>query len=500
MRESLEIIQFSSEISPYSKTGGLADVVRSLPRSLKRMGHRVSVITPLYKFIKDRNLPLEDIGIRTEVDFAGHTYRFRYYKITTPDKYPVFFINHSTVFNVGERIYNYPDNSLRFVLFNLAALELIKKLKWKADVLHSHEWQSGLIANFIKTRYRNDFFLYQQPTVFTIHNLNFQGSFNWWEVPPEKKDKGRGDVPEDKEAIPWINFAKRAIIYSDVINAVSERYAKEILTPEFGCGLDKYLRARRKTVFGIINGIDYHVFNPSYDKHIYINYGVDSLKDKVKNKVLLQKEYNLEVNQHLPLIGLANRLSEQKGFELIVKILDSLLKKPLQIAVIGSGDKSYIDAFRRAKEKYPKKILFITPFREDLSRKIYAASDIYLMPSRFEPCGISQLISLRYGSIPIVHKVGGLVDTIKDYNPITGKGNGFVFKTYTSEDLLFTIGRALEDYRHRKEWRNLVKKAMRESYSWMLPAQKYVALYRRAIKIREEKLASMKKKQEKINN
>ena len=477
----LEIIQFSSEISPYSKVGGLGDVVRSLPRALRRMGHHVSVVTPLYRFVKEHGFHLKKIDLELELHYGGRNFKFEYFKTISQDKYPVFFVSQKELFGRSNRVYGTKQDGLRFFLFSLSSLELLKSLHWKADVLHCHDWQTGLIPNFLKTRYKKDRLLSSQATLFTIHNLMFQGPVNWWEVSPEKRDSGKGEPPEDLEKIQWLNFIKRAILYSDLINTVSERYAKEIMTPKFGCGLDKYLRKRKNSVYGIINGIDYHVFNPKYDKHIYINYGVDNLKDKTRNKVLLQKEFHLEVNQHLPIIGMANRLTEQKGFELILKILEFLLKLPLQIAIIGGGEKSYADIFRKFQKKYPKKLLFIFPFREDLGRKIYAASDLYLMPSRFEPCGISQLISLRYGSIPIVHKVGGLTDTITDYNPTTGKGNGFVFDSYTSLDLLAAIIRAIENYRHRKQWKNLVSQAMKESYSWKLPAEKYVALYRKAI-------------------
>lgn len=492
----LEIIQFSSEVSPYSKSGGLADVVRSLPRALKRMGHKVSVITPFYKFIQKSEFPIKKLDLEIEIPWGKQRFKFTYFKTISQDKYPVFFVFEKSLFGKNNKIYCYPyfKNGLRFLLFNLASLEMIKAFHWQADVFHCHDWQTGLIPNFLKTRYKDDLLLSRVPTLFTIHNLVFQGPIDWWKIPQEKRDKGKGDIPEDLEKIKWLNFSKRAILYADLINTVSERYAQEIITPEYGCGLDKDLKKRKNRLYGIINGIDYHIFNPKFDKHIYINYDYHNLKDKVKNKVLLQKEFGLEVNQHLPLIGMANRLTEQKGFELIVQILDQLLKLPLQIAVVGKGEKSstgkqpYVDVFLKAKKKYPKKLLFVTPFYEHLARKIYAASDLYLLPSRFEPCGMSQLISLRYGSIPIVHKVGGLTETIKDYNPRNEKGNGFVFSSYTPSDLLMAITRALENYRHQEKWKNLVIRAMKESYSWTLSAEKYVDLYEKAISLKKRTL------------
>jgi len=379
-------------------------------------------------------------------------------------------------------MYAYPDNGLRFTLFGLAALELIKKIKFEPQVIHCHDWHVGLVPQFLRKRYKKDPKLNKLATLFTIHNLLFQGPKDWWKVPPEKKDNGQGLIPENAEALEWVNFTRRGIKHADIINTVSLRHAKEIMTKEFGCQLERVLQNKKKDVYGIINGVDYSIFNPEFDPSVYVNYSADLLEKKAENKRILQEKYGLKVSKDTPMIGLANRLTEQKGFELIISLLDYLLKKDIQIAVVGSGGGKYIKILKKFKKKYPQKLLFIFPFNEDMARKIYAGSDIYLMPSRFEPCGISQLISLRYGSIPVVHSVGGLLDTITDYNPETGTGNGFVFNSYRSKDLLFTLSRALENFRRKNAWRRLVGRAMKESYSWKLPAQKYVSLYKKAIK------------------
>ncbi len=498
MTKSLKIVHISSEISPYSKTGGLGDVARSLPRALYRLGHQVMVITPYYGVIKKKRWPLENLSEKLSLKFAGREYKFGFKKIICPDNYPVFFVCQQELFGsrIGQphKLYEWPDNGLRFLLFNLAAIELVKILKFKPDIFHCHDWHAGLVPNFLRTKYKNDPELKNVGTLFTIHNLLFQGPEDWWKIAPEKKDKGKGLPPEDLKKIEYLNFTKRAIIYSDIINTVSERHAQEILTPELGCLLDSYLRGRKKDVYGIINGIDYAIFNPRFDPDVYINYDADSLEKKVENKIALQKKFGLRVDPDFPLIGVANRLTEQKGFELLIVILDYLLKLDLQIAVVGSGGGVYADFLRKASRKHRKKLLFFSPFREDIARKIYAASDIYLMPSRFEPCGISQLISLRYGSIPIVHAVGGLSDTVSNYNPQTGRGNGFVFTSYSHRNLLFAIARALEDYRRRGAWRKLVRRAMKESYSWKLPAKKYVVLYRKAIREHKSRSKSRNKR------
>lgn len=495
MTRLLRIAHVSSEISPYSQSGGLADVARSLPRALHRLGHEVIVITPYYGFIKKENWPIENLKEKLTLEFAGKVYKFGFKKVICPDNYPVFFICQRELFGSrskkGHEMYSYPDNGLRFLLFNLATLELIKILKFEPQVIHAHDWHAGLIPSYLQLKYHNDPQLKKMATLFTIHNLLFQGPEDWWKVPPEKIDQGQGLPVENIEKLRWLNFMKRGILYADVINTVSPRYAQEILTPKFGCNLDSYLRGRINNLFGIINGVDYAIFNPQFDQNIYMNYDADSLSKKVQNKIILQKKFGLEVNPETPLIGLANRLTEQKGFELIIEILDYLLKLDLQIAIVGSGGGIYRDFLRKAARKYPKKLLFFSPFKESIARKVYAASDFYLMPSRFEPSGISQLISLRYGSIPIVHAVGGLLDTVSNYNPQSGRGNGFVFHSYHSRDLLFAIARATENYKRPGAWRKLVRRAMKESYSWKLPAKKYAALYRKAMRQHKDYLNNL---------
>lgn len=484
MVRPLKIVHISSEISPYSKTGGLADVARSLPRALVRLGHEVVAFTPYYGFIAKKYRHTQNLKERVSVEFGGRKYGFGFKKIICPDNYPVIFICQRELFGSRNKLYGYKDDGIRFLLFNLASLKLLKVLGFVPQVIHCHDWHTGLIPNYLKLQYRHDEFFKNIGTLFTIHNLLFQGPEDWWKIPPEKKDNGKGLPPHDKDQLYWLNFALRGILYSDLINTVSSRYAQEILTPEYGCDLDSYLRGRKKDLYGIINGVDYTIFNPQFDEDLYVNYDANSLEKKSENKALLQKRFGLRVDSKAPLIGLANRLTEQKGLELIIDILDYLLKLDVQIAIVGSGGGVYRDFFRKVARKYRKKILFFSPFKEHIARKVYSASDIYLMPSRFEPCGISQLISLRYGSIPIVHAVGGLLDTISDYNPKTGRGNGFVFTSYTSQDLLFAIARALEDYKRRSAWKTLVRRAMKESYSWKLPAKKYVTLYRRVIRKR----------------
>lgn len=477
----LKIAHVSSEIAPYVKTGGLGDVTRTLPRALKGLGHEVIVVAPYYRLVREKPLKKETLPWKETVTIAGEDYNFSARKVISPGGFPVFFIAQEKLFGSRRRIYGYPDDGLRFFFFNLAALKLLEKIGFSPDVIHCHDWQAGLIPNWLELKKPS--FFRKTATCYTIHNLLWQGPFDWWKLPSEKRDPNWGLPPlDDPEKIRWINFAKRGILHADVINAVSSRYAREILTPELGEGLDKYLKKRKDDVYGIVNGIDYHVYNPLFDENIYFNYDYDSLDKKLRNKRALQRDLGLEVGGHIPMIGIANRLTEQKGFELIMKIIDPLLRMDLQIVVVGTGLERYRKFFRDQAKIHPESVAIVSPYSEKMARRIYAASDMYLMPSRFEPCGISQMISLRYGSIPIVRETGGLSDTITDFNPKTGRGNGFVFRSYTSRDLLVAIARAVETHKYQRIWEHLTWRAMKQSFSWEIPAKKYVTLYRKAIR------------------
>jgi len=485
-RNKLKIVSVASEVAPYSRTGGLSDVARSLPLALSGLGHEVSLITPFYTFIEQQKIPLEEVGTDA-IKIGSHTYQVQYLKTDLSPDVPIYFIRYDKLYGL-ERIYGYKNDNLRFYLLNEAALKLLKKINYRPRVIHCHDWQSGLIPNLLKTTYKSDPFYSRIRTLFTIHNLPFQMGSEWWKIPKSKVDSGRGNPPTRLADIKYINFTKRGILHADVVNTVSERYATEILTPEFGQGLDKYLRRRQDTFFGIINGIDYTVYNPSFDSHVYYNYDWNSLDRKLKNKLALQKEVGLNVKADQPIIGLVNRLSEQKGFYLILEVLPILMKQHLQMIVVGSGSQEFITEFERYAKRYPKQLAIYTPFTEVMASRVYAGSDMFLLPSRYEPCGISQMISLRYGSIPIVHETGGLSDTITDFNARTGRGNGFVLSHYDPHELLIAITRAIENYHHPKVWERLTWQAMRLSYSWELPAKKYATLFRLALKQRRVSL------------
>lgn len=490
----LNLVTVSAEVSPYSKSGGLGDVAAALPKTLAKFGHRVIIVTPFYGFMKNQNIPREDVG-EGRIQVGQHSYTLKF-KISRPREHlEVYFVCNEELFGHYQvHMYGHANDAVRFSVFNRGVLILLDLLheqqRFVPDIIHCHDWHTGLLPNLWKLERGNDQRFSNTATVFTIHNLPFQMQGGWWTVPEDKRDDGRGLPSNDPRDIRWLNFTRRGIMYADAINTVSVRYAKEILTPEFGQGLDRLLHKREQDVFGIINGIDYTVYNPQFDPHIWQKYDWNALDRKHKNKRELQKLVGLEQSNDIPLVGLVHRLTEQKGFELITQALPILLRLPLQMLIVGTGDRDYIAVFKKAAKNYPNKIGIFTPpigsdVNDELSSRVYAGSDMFLMPSRYEPCGISQLISLRYGSIPIVHETGGLSDTVVDFDPRTGMGTGFVFSHYTHEGLLIAMVRALETYKYPQIWEHLTWQAMQESYSWDIPAQKYTQLYRHALRVHQ---------------
>lgn len=487
MARIFKIASVASEVAPYSKTGGLADVAKSLPKALSKLGHQTTIITPYYNFIEKQNLKLETVDKTTSISFGKQTYGISYKKLDFSANLKIYFVVNKKLFGRSKKIYGYPHDNLRFLIFNVAVLRLLELKNLKPHVIHCHDWQAGLIPNILKKEISKYPSLKKAVSIFTIHNLTFQSGADWWGIPGKYRDDGHSDPLKKRGQLKYLNFTKRAIFYSDIITTVSERYAEEITTPELGQGLDKFLRQRKNDLYGIINGIDYAVNNPAFDNNITYKYDWNSLRRKKKNKLVLQKIFGLEKNPEIPLIGVVNRLAEQKGFHLIMETIDVLMRLNLQIVIVGSGIKEYIRFFKNIARKYPKRLAIYTPFTETVESKVYAGSDMLLMPSRFEPCGISQLKSLRYGSVPIVHETGGLSDTITNYNPKTRKGNGFVFKKYTTIDFMMALTRALENYKYAQTWEYLTWQAMQQTYSWELPAKKYIKLFNIALKNKRSK-------------
>lgn len=482
--KKLKIVHIASEVAPFSKTGGLGDVARSLPKALKRLGHDVCMITPLYgKVIDKEKYNLKEIFSNVEVFLnSKESVKINYWKGYAMDGLPVYFIENKKYFSRYKNIYGSGKENARFLIFNVAALKLMSLLKEPVDIIHCHDWQTGLIPFYLKNDFRYSKTLKKAKTVYTIHNLIFQFGNNWWEAPIEKKDYGRKRIPKISDPdIEYINFAKRAILSADIINTVSEQYRDEIMTKKFGQDLHRILKNRQHRLFGIINGIDYNTYNPENDKDIYKNYSYKNLEIKNLNKEFLQSQLSLPINTNIPIICMTSRITFQKGFDLIIKILKPLLKLNVQIIFMGDGGKEYLKNIKKIVKNNPKKVVYL-PFDQKKETLFYAGSDIFLLPSNHEPCGINQLIAMRYGCVPIVREVGGLYDTVDNYSVITKKGTGFTFKDNDPFMLFGAIIRALEVEKNEKDWKKLISRIMRRSNSWEIPAKKYVELYNKVLK------------------
>jgi starch synthase len=482
----LKILLVSSEAAPFAKTGGLADVAGSLPKALatagsEQKGNDVRVVLPHYKGIEGTRYLTDfpvlfgnrmETAILREASLEAH-YRGEHRLV------PVYLVDNYHYF-YREGMYMFEDEAERFAFFCRAVLEMLPRLNWQPDIIHCNDWQTGPIPFFLKVRYSQDLFYNKMATVFTIHNLQYQGNF-----PRETLSLfGVGEeyfTPELLEFYGMVSFIKMGILFADVVSTVSRTYANEIQRPEFGERLDGLLRKRSADLYGIVNGINYHEFDPRTDPRIHRNYDQNSPENKRENKYALQKEMGLPV-KNVPLVGMITRLVEQKGLDLVATAIDQMLEMDLQFVLLGTGDHYYENVFTEIKRRYPEKAGVFIGFNAILAQRIYAGADIFLMPSRFEPCGLGQLIAMRYGTIPVVRAVGGLADTVHDFNPVTGSGNGFVFSEYSEDALLHAVKRALALFRDDPaQWEKLVRHAMEIDFSWARSAVEYIQLYQEAI-------------------
>ncbi len=474
----MRIIFAASECVPFSKTGGLADVVGALPKALASLGHEVSVFLPRYKqsklsqantVLSSVTIPFADQYRFCSVVEAGSQGGLKFYFID----YPPYFDRDALY---GTSAGDYPDNAERFALYSRAVIEASKVLG-VPDVFSCHDWQSAFIPVFLRTVYANDPALRSVSTVFTIHNMGYQGLF-----PPEILPLLQ--LPEDlfninqMEFYGKVNLLKGALIFSDYITTVSKKYSQEIQTPEYGFGLDGVLRQRADTVAGILNGVDYNEWSPENDKYIITKYTPELLDAKAGCKKDLLTEFAIgDGDNKLPVIGIVSRFAAQKGFDLIEEIADQLAREPMMVVALGSGDKVYEELFRRLQAEYPKKFAVKIAYDNAIAHKIEAGADMFLMPSRYEPCGLNQIYSLKYGTVPIVRTTGGLDDTIEPYDPYTGQGTGFKFTEYSGEALLQTIKAALVAFRNRTAWQKLMRNGMAKDFSWNSSAREYVRVF-----------------------
>lgn len=485
----MRVAHVASEVEPFSKTGGLASVLGSLPRAQRKLGMDVIVVTPYYERRIDAELHgLERIGEPEMIEVEPGVFEKVAYRrgFLGEEGVPVYFVESRKFFGFQKRFYGAKNDNARFLFFDIAALFLLKKIGFKPTIVHCHDWHAGIVPFLLKTRYRKDPFWDGTATLFTIHNLSFQLGHDWRGIPPEEIDTGRSKLPSfsDSERMERLNFAKRAVLYADAINAVSETYREEILTEAFGEDLHKLLKKKRHIVFGIVNGINYDEFNPLTDPGIARHYSAKSVQLRKYNKEVLQRRYGLTLDPNAPILCATSRISEQKGFKLILQIIRAVLRRGAQFIVMGDGDEDVIRSLQALQEEFPGQFAY-TPFNQEQETLLYAGSEIFLLPSRFEPCGINQMIALRYGCIPVVRNIGGLADTIEDYDPRTRDGNGFTFKRYDSTSLLIAIIRAIENFKHARAWRDLCIRCLNEAHSWEIPARKYTELYSTTLRLRK---------------
>ncbi len=479
----MKILFVSSEGLPYSKTGGLADVVEALPKALAEMDHEVAILLPRYRgnkvtsvIVSSLTIPLGDT-LRFPALTEGHpSGRVRYFFMDDPP-----YFDREQLY--GDKAGDYPDNAERFAELSRAAIEFTKRI-WLPDVIHCHDWQSALVPVLLRTQYASDPAVRSLPVVFTIHNLGYQGTF-----PPSVLRKiGLSETLFTMDALEFygkVNFLKGGLVFADYLTTVSRRYAKEIQTPEYGSGLEGVIRGREDRLVGILNGVDYSVWSPESDTFIAQNYSAHNLEGKRACKKALLEQFRLpKENIDRPLIGIVSRFADQKGFDLIAQEAPEFMKENLALVALGTGQKEYEALFKELAAKYPAKVGVKIGYDNALAHKIEAGSDMFLMPSRYEPCGLNQIYSLRYGTIPIVRATGGLDDTIQNFEPRTQQGTGFKFEEYTGEALLGCVRAALKVYAKPKAWQALQAQAMAKDFSWKASAAAYVTLYEAARRAR----------------
>ncbi len=461
----------TSEALPFVATGGLGDVSGALPKILCKKGIDCRVILPLYECI-DRNFyNIKFIKSFTVPVAWRNQYCGLFECLYNDTKY--YFIDNEYYFK-RNGIYGHYDDAERFAFFSRACIETLKHLDFKVDIIHCNDWQTALIPIYKSKIYYEDNFYSDIKTIFTIHNIQYQGKYSMDII-----NDVFGISNNDKNILEFdgcINLMKGAIETSNKITTVSTTYAEEICYPYYSHGLDSIVRNNKWKLYGIVNGIDIDLYNPKIDKFIYSNYSYENLEKKLENKLKLQEHLNLKVNQSIPIIAMVTRLAEHKGMDIVKYAFEKMInEKDFQFIILGSGDSEYESFFYNMQCKYPFKVSCCRGFVTELSHKIYAASDIFLMPSKSEPCGLSQMIALRYGSIPIVRNTGGLKDTVRDSGD--GFGVGFVFNNYDANDMVNAIYRAIEGYKNKEGWNLLMKRAMKEDNSWNKSASKYINLY-----------------------
>ncbi len=478
---NINILFASSEVFPFAKTGGLGDVAGSLPKAISKLGADIRVVMPNYSCIPKQ--------FKDSMEYLGYVYvdlswRHQYCGIfkLNYDGVTYYFLDNEFYFKRSE-LYGDFDEAEQFTFFSKAILEMLTLIGFKPDILHCNDWQTGIVSLLLKANYRHIPFYSKIKTVYTIHNLKYQGIFPKEILSDLMGVDWQHFSPSGVEYHNNVNYMKAGLVYSDSISTVSPTYAQEIKTDFYGEGLKDVLISRSQDLYGILNGIDYQKNDPKTDSRLYTPYSADSLSQKYENKKGLQEDLGLPAKADVPVIGIISRLTAQKGFDLIECVLEEILQMDLQLVLLGKGDEHYKYVFENAAYWHKDKVSANIAFSDTLAQRIYAGSDMFLMPSLFEPCGLGQIFSFRYGSVPIVRETGGLNDTVLSYNETTGAGNGFTFTNYNAHDMLNTIKRAVDFYYNKKDiWKLIVERGMRADFSWDKSAHEYIKMYETTMK------------------
>ncbi len=482
----LKILYVAAEVYPYAGVGGLGQVAYFLTKQLKKQGSDVRIMMPKYGSIDEETYPMEMLyeGVKIPTESGREVIcNIKEYKDPKDKDSPiVYFLENMEFYEKRSNVYGYMDDDIRFLLLSKGVIEFLKKSDWIPDVINCADWHTGHIPNILKSDYSKDKKLRNIATVFSIHNIMHQGMIDHRNATDLDFDNGKDDIadlfdPKLKKQ----NFVRRAIIYSDIVTTVSETYSREILTEEYGEGLEHLLREVRTKLVGILNGIDYTYMNPETDTNIIANYNSKTFIRRQINKEDLQKEFNLEVCNK-PVVGMVTRLDNQKGLDLVMDIIETAIKElNIQFIIIGGGDSKYIRYFSDLEREYPKVVGTHLMMDFTLPKKVFSGADLVLLPSKFEPSGITQMEAMRYGCIPVARAVGGLSDSIEDFDMISKKGNGFLFHEYNPYALMMALTRAIENYKNEEIWKEIVKSAMEKDFSWEQSSLKYIDVYRRAI-------------------
>ena len=490
---SLRIMMVTPEVAPYALVGGLSRVAAHLAKELVKMGHDVRLFMPKYGFIDEEKYPLEMVveGLKVYTDAEGDGPKEIVCNVKThmnEDGVRTYFLENMEYYEQRANVYGYSDDPIRFTLLSRAVFEFLRHFEWKPQIIHAHDWQTGAVPNFLRTTYKKSADLSGIASIFTIHNLFYQGMFDHRQVSELDFDDGKSRIGSlFSDQLKKKNFMKRGIIYADAVNTVSESYAREILTPEYGEGLDRLLLEVRSKLFGITNGLDYEDYDPETDPLVPKPYNFHTIDRRVINKRALQKEFGLPEGEQHFVIGMVSRLTEQKGLDILLEALPSFLSElDAQFIVVGGGDEKYVGGLRALQKRFPKQVGSHLMLNFTLPRLVYAGADVLTIPSRFEPAGLTQLEAMRYGCAPIVRKTGGLADSVTDLDISGETGTGFVFGEYTPWALYGSLVRAYENFHHPKVWAGLVKRAMQADFSWKAAARHYADLYRRAIQMKEK--------------